>query len=80
MDALTLPVFGEWPGWMTVLVVGLVVLYVVQRIIHLSDRGPDDLSSEPLPGDMSTLAGWDEYVMGTRLERELGADGSDEAR
>jgi hypothetical protein len=67
---LGLPLIGDWNGWMTVALVALVVAYLVQQLCHLTDG---ELSSEePQPGDMSTLAGWDEYVMGGRLERELG--------
>jgi hypothetical protein len=72
--ALSLPLLGEWPAWMTVLVVLLVGLYVVQRVLHLADGGPDDAPDVPQPGDISTLQGWDEYVMRTRLERECGPD------
>ena len=71
VSAFALPLLGEWPAWMTVLTAVLVVLYVLQRFIHLTDPGPGDAPDVAQPGDMSTLAGWDEYVIGNRLEREL---------
>jgi hypothetical protein len=83
MEALTLPVLGPWPGWMTVLVVALVVLYLLQRLAHLIDSDlDDDTSDEPQPGDVSTLAGWEEYVLGNRVEREVfdGDHGSEDVR
>lgn len=77
--AVSLPVFGEWPAWMTVLTVGLLLLFVLQRVLHLVDPGPTDESSDVrLPGDVSTLRGWDEFVMGQRLERECRPEQQDD--
>ena len=69
MSALSLPLLGEWPAWMTVLVCLLVGLYVVQRLVHLAGGDRDDAPDVPQPGDMSTLTGWDEYVHRSRDER-----------
>lgn len=70
-----LPVFGEWPGWMTVLVVALLVLYLLPPVMRLIDRHPvdedDSVVEHPSRRDMSSMRGWDEYVIGQRLEREV---------
>lgn len=71
-----LPVLGEWPGWMTVLVVFLAVVQLLPRLIHLADRGP--VEPDPVEHrsrhDVSSMVGWDEYVIGQRLEREVAPD------
>lgn len=70
-----LPVFGAWPGWMTVLVVALLVLYLLPPVMRLIDRHPVDpdepVVEHPSRHDMSSMRGWDEYVIGQRLEREV---------
>lgn len=70
-----LPVFGEWPGWMTVLVVALLMLYLLPPVMRLIDRHPvdenDPVVEHPSRHDMSSMRGWDEYVIGQRLEREV---------
>lgn len=68
-----MPVFGEWPGWMTVLVVFVALLQLLPRLMHLIDRGPvePDQVEHRSRHDMSSKVGWDEYVIGQRLEREV---------
>lgn len=72
--ALAAPLIGDWNGWWTFALVIVVVVYIVPALLHLRDRNLADTPTDqtPQPRDVSTLRGWDEYVIGSRLERELG--------